>query len=144
MESTLQKIFKKNLEQKPDEKKETYSPIIIQIDPQNLHKVGFHMDPYLKGKKTKKEVIDKLKNIISHSGVRPRIGRNECVICFQKLPINDYFIDGIVFKKGYMHYLEEHDYPINPSFKKFILEFDFQKQHNTSLNDHFPSNIKEF
>jgi hypothetical protein len=118
--------------------------MVIQIDQMNVYKVGFHMDPYVKGKKTKKEVIDKLKGIIPHCGVRPRIGRNECCICFLKLPINDYFIDGIVFKKGYMHYLEVHDYPIDPCLEKFIMEFDFVKKHNRVHSDHFPSNIKEF
>jgi hypothetical protein len=143
MESTLQRIFNKQNQVIP-EKKETYSPIVIQIDQMNVYKVGFHMDPYVKGKKTKKEVIDKLKGIIPHCGVRPRIGRNECCICFLKLPINDYFIDGIVFKKGYMHYLEVHDYPIDPCLEKFIMEFDFVKKHNRVHSDHFPSNIKEF
>lgn len=143
MESTLQKIFKKQTQIIP-EKKETYSPMVVQVDPMNIYKVGFHMDPYVKGKKTKREVMDKLKTIITNSGVHPRIGRNECCICFQKLPVNEYFIDGIVFKKAYMHYLEEHDYPMDPRFEKFILDFDFNKKHNRVHSDHFPSNIKEF
>lgn len=137
METTLQQIFKRRMEKRQ-------IPEVIIVDPYHLLKVGFEMDPYINKKKTSAEIMQKLKQIITHSSIFPHVGRNECKICFKKLPINDYFIDGVVFKKAYLHYLEEHDYPIDPSFKKFILEFDFQKKHNTSLNDHFPSNIKEF
>ena len=137
METTLQKIFEKRKESKIVSE-------VIHVDHNHLMKIGFQMDPYMEKKKTSHEILKKYKQIINYSSVFPHVGRNECSICFKKLPINDYYIDGVVFKKSYLHYLEEHDYPINPSFKKFILEFDFQKQHNTSLNDHFPSNIKEF
>ena len=113
-----------------------------------IHFVGFwyynniphHNDSFIQlkvcqssSKPNNKDVLDKLKRIQEVAGVKQYIGYSKCRLCHKNNYANEYFIDYFVFPRGYLHYLEHHNVQIEPEFEEFIINFNFNKEHNTTF-----------
>ena len=79
------------------------------------------------------ELLAKLKQIQKIANKKFSLGFSKCRVCNINNGHCEYSIDFFVWPEGYIHYLEEHNFEIPTEFSKFIMNFDFNIEHNITF-----------